>query len=70
MATDPQLRAEIQDAVNDVNATVSHAEGIKKFYILETDLTEEENELTPTLKVKRNVVAQRYAHAIDHLYTR
>lgn len=70
MATDPQLRAEIQDAVNDVNATVSHAEGIKKFYILETDLTEEENELTPTLKVKRNVVAQRYADAIDHLYTR
>lgn len=70
LATDPQLRAEIQDAVNDVNATVSHAEGIKKFYILEADLTEEENELTPTLKVKRNVVAQRYAHAIDHLYTR
>ena len=70
LATDPQLRAEIQDAVNDVNATVSHAEGIKKFYIREADLTEEENELTPTLKVKRNVVAQRYAHAIDHLYTR
>lgn len=70
LATDPQLRAEIQDAVNDVNATVSHAEGIKKFYILETDLTEEENELTPTLKVKRNVVAQRYADAIDHLYKR
>ena len=53
-----------------MNATVSHAEGIKKFYILETDLTEEENELTPTLKVKRNVVAQRYADAIDHLYKR
>lgn len=70
LATEPQLRAEIQDAVNDVNATVSHAEGIKKFYILEADLTEEEDELTPTLKVKRNVVAQRYADAIDHLYTR
>ena len=70
LATEPQLRAEIQDAVNDVNATVSHAEGIKKFYILESDLTEEEDELTPTLKVKRNVVAQRYADAIDHLYTR
>ncbi|MFH0411367.1 AMP-dependent synthetase/ligase [Corynebacterium sp. L4756] len=70
LAVDPQLRAEIQDAINEVNATVSHAEGIKKFYILESDLTEEGNELTPTLKVKRNVVAQRYADAIDHLYTR
>ena len=70
LATEPQLRAEIQDAINKVNATVSHAEAIKKFYILESDLTEEENELTPTLKVKRNVVAQRYSDAIDHLYTR
>ncbi|MDN6135875.1 long-chain fatty acid--CoA ligase [Corynebacterium sp.] len=70
LATEPQLRAEIQDAINEVNATVSHAEAIKKFYILESDLTEEENELTPTLKVKRNVVAQRYSDAIDHLYIR
>lgn len=70
LATEPQLRAEIQDAINEVNATVSHAEAIKKFYILESDLTEEENELTPTLKVKRNVVAQRYSDAIEHLYTR
>ncbi|WIM70255.1 AMP-dependent synthetase/ligase [Corynebacterium suedekumii] len=70
LATNPGLRAEIQDAVNTVNSTVSSAEGIKKFYILDRDLTEEENELTPTLKVKRNVVAQRYSDAIDHLYQR
>ena len=70
LSTDPALRAEIQDAVNQVNASVSHAEAIKKFYILETDLSEEENELTPTMKVKRNVVAQRYADAIEHLYKR
>lgn len=70
LATDATLRAEIQDAINQVNATVSHAEAIKKFYILESDLTEEGNELTPTMKVKRNVVAQRYASAIDHLYKR
>lgn len=70
IATDPTLRAELQDAVNKVNTTVSHAEGIKKFYILESDLTEDENELTPTMKVKRNVVAQRYASAIEHIYKR
>lgn len=70
LATDASLRAEIQDAINQVNASVSHAEAIKKFYILESDLSEEENELTPTMKVKRNVVAQRYADAIEHLYKR
>ncbi|QCB28969.1 AMP-dependent synthetase/ligase [Corynebacterium endometrii] len=70
LATDATLRAELQDAVNQVNATVSHAEAIKKFYILESDLTEEENELTPTMKVKRNVVAERYADAIAHIYKR
>ncbi len=70
LAMDPALRAEIQDAVNTVNSTVSQAEGIRKFYILDRDLTEEENELTPTMKVKRNIVAQRYADAIRHLYKR
>lgn len=70
IATDPALRAEIQDAVNNANATVSHSEAIKKFYILDRDLTEEADELTPTLKVKRNVVVRRYADAIDHIYNR
>lgn len=70
MAHDPVLRAEIQDAINEVNSTVSSAEGIKKFYILDQDLTEEADELTPTMKVKRNVVTRRYADAIDHIYKR
>ena len=69
VATDATLRAEIQDAINQVNTTVSHAEAIKKFFILESDLTEEDNELTPTMKVKRYVVAQRYAGAIDQIYS-
>ena len=68
VSADPGLRADIQDAINQVNATVSHAEGIKKFVILDQDLTEESNELTPTLKVKRYVVAQRYAADIERLY--
>lgn len=70
IATNATLRAELQDAINQVNATVSHAEAIKKFFILDHDLTEEENELTPTLKVKRNIVAQRYSDAIAHIYKR
>lgn len=70
IATDAALRAEVQDAINNANATVSHSEAIKKFYILDRDLTEADNELTPTLKVKRNIVVQRYADAIDHIYNR
>ena len=66
----PQLRAEIQDAVNVANATVSHAEAIKKFRILDRDLSEQDGEMTPTMKVKRNVVFQRFADDIDALYLR
>ncbi|MDO4909303.1 MAG: long-chain fatty acid--CoA ligase [Corynebacterium sp.] len=68
VATDPALRALIQDAINDANSTVSHAESIKKFYILDRDLSEAENELTPTMKIKRNVVVQRYAKEINFIY--
>lgn len=64
----PALRAEIQDAVNQANTTVSHAEGIKKYCILDRELTEEADELTPTMKIKRNVVTRRYSDAIDWLY--
>ncbi|MCS4490572.1 long-chain fatty acid--CoA ligase [Corynebacterium sp. ES2794-CONJ1] len=70
LATNPMLRAEIQDAVNQANASVSHAEAIKKFYILDRDLTEGDDELTPTMKVKRAVVQRRYAAEIEHLYQR
>ncbi|WP_115686060.1 long-chain fatty acid--CoA ligase [Corynebacterium senegalense] len=70
MSQNPQLRAEIQDAINVANATVSHAEAIKKFRILDRDLSEQDDEMTPTLKVKRNVVFQRFAEDIDALYLR
>ena len=50
-----ELRAAVQNVVNEANKTVSHAEQIKKFRILTRDLSEEEGEITPTLKVKRKV---------------
>ncbi|WP_454165823.1 AMP-dependent synthetase/ligase [Gordonia iterans] len=68
LVKDPDLHAEIQSAIDEANATVSHAEGIKKFRILKTDFTEETGELTPTLKVKRKVVAEKFSHAIDKIY--
>ncbi|MDY5785115.1 long-chain fatty acid--CoA ligase [Corynebacterium sp.] len=70
LVTSPLLQAEVQDAVNVANATVSHAEAIKKFRILDRDLSEQDDEMTPTLKVKRNVVFRRFAEDIDALYRR
>ena len=68
LAAQPALRAEIQDAINNANASVSHAEGIKKYHILGRELTEEEGELTPTFKVKRNVVAEHFRAQIEGIY--
>lgn len=70
LAQDPALRAEVQDAVNMANATVSRTEAIKKFRILDRDLSERHDEMTPTMKVKRNVVFQRFQEDIDKLYQR
>ncbi|MGC4959954.1 AMP-dependent synthetase/ligase [Gordonia sp. DT101] len=70
LAGDDDLRAEVQAAVDDANKTVSHAEAIKKFRILPDDFTEQTGEMTPTLKVKRNVVVQKFADDIDAIYTR
>jgi long-chain acyl-CoA synthetase len=62
------MRAEVQAAVDGVNAKVGPVEQIKRFKILPRDLTQETGELTPTLKVKRNVVSDRNAAEIDALY--
>jgi long-chain acyl-CoA synthetase len=68
LVDDPDLRADVQSAVDDANKAVSHAETIKKFRILPTEFTEAGGELTPKMNIKRNVVAKEYAHEIDALY--
>ena len=68
LATDPDLVAEIDTAVKRANLTVSHAESIRKFRILPVDFTEDTGELTPTLKVKRSVVAEKFASDIEAIY--
>jgi long-chain acyl-CoA synthetase len=65
---DPDLRGEIEEAIAQANKAVSRAESIRKYTILPQDFTIEGGELTPTLKVKRNVVADRYAEEIENLY--
>ncbi|MDQ2788837.1 MAG: long-chain fatty acid--CoA ligase [Actinomycetota bacterium] len=68
LVDDPELRAEVQRAVDDANKTVSRAEAIRKFRILSGDFTEDGGQLTPSLKVKRAVVAKEFAAEIETLY--
>lgn len=65
---DPDLRRAIQAAVDDANAAVSQVESIKTFRILPSDFTEANGMLTPSLKVKRNVVEKEYADEIASIY--
>ena len=65
---DPALLAEFQAAIDDANKAVSHAEAIKKFAIVDEDFTEAGGQLTPTLKVRRNIVMEQYAAQIAALY--
>jgi long-chain acyl-CoA synthetase len=68
-AEDADVLAEIQSAVDDANKAVSKAEAIKRFKILAVDWTEESGALTPSLKLKRNVVMKEYATEVDALYS-
>jgi long-chain acyl-CoA synthetase len=67
-ATHPVVIAEVQAAVDRVNKTVSKAEAIKKFVILDTELTQESGHVTPSLKVKRKSVTEDFAAQIAELY--
>jgi long-chain acyl-CoA synthetase len=60
----------IQEVLDDANAKYAQVEQIKKFAILDHDLSVEDGELTPTLKVKRNVVNEKYAGVFEQLYAR
>ncbi|MCW2871150.1 MAG: putative long chain fatty acid:CoA ligase, partial [Streptomyces oryziradicis] len=67
---DPDLVAAVQQAVDDGNAAVSHAEAVKKFRILPGQFTEESGHVTPSLKLKRNVILTDFADEIEAIYTR
>jgi long-chain acyl-CoA synthetase len=63
-----EVRQLVQDELDRVNSNYASVEQIKKFAILERELSIEDGELTPTLKVKRAVVNERYAELLDSLY--
>ena len=67
---DLKLRSEIGSVIDDANQTVSKAESIRKFTILPVDWTEEGGQITPSLKLKRNVVMRQFRDDIDAIYTK
>jgi len=69
LTADAELLAAIQQGVDEANRAVSKAEGIKKFRILPVDFTEAGGQITPSLKLKRNVVLEQYADDIAAIYT-
>jgi long-chain acyl-CoA synthetase len=68
LAVAPEVVALIQKAVDDLNATLPSYETIKKFTILPRDFDQESGEMTPTLKVKRKFVTEKYRELLDRMY--
>jgi long-chain acyl-CoA synthetase len=68
LASHPRVHELVQAELDEANEKYAQVEKVKKFTILDHDLSQETGELTPTLKVKRNVVNEKYAHLFDALY--
>ena len=68
MAADPRVRELLQREVDAANARFARIEQVKRFDVLESDLSQDAGELTPTMKVKRAVVERRYADTFSALY--
>jgi len=69
-AKDADVLAEVQAAVDNANKAVSKAESIRKFAILSDEWTEENGQLTPSMKLKRNVVMSQFADEVEDLYAK
>ena len=63
-----EVQTLIQGELDRVNQKFARVEQIKKFFLLETQLTAEDEELTPTMKLKRKLVEKKYAPQIDAMY--
>jgi long-chain acyl-CoA synthetase len=68
LASNPDVKAAIEAHVEKINQNFARVEQVKKIAILSEDLSQEHGELTPTLKVKRAVVAQKHEDQIEQLY--
>jgi len=70
LSANPKVLEVVAAAVERVNSEMSHAEGIKRWTVLPRDFTLDAEEITPTLKVRRKVITEKYAAAIERLYVK
>ncbi len=68
LATHPEVKELIQREVDKANSHFARVETIKKFIILDKELDYDDEELTPTMKVKRSIIEKKYKHLIDTMY--
>ena len=68
MAKNEKVLQAVQEQVDEANSQVANVQGIKKFVILDKEWTDSSGELTPTLKLKRNVIAEMYNDEIESMY--
>ena len=68
LASDERLRAELQQAVDEANVDLARFEQIKRFAVLPRDFSAEEDEITPTMKLRRKIITERFSEHIDSLY--
>jgi long-chain acyl-CoA synthetase len=65
----PEVQQLIQDEIDRVNKKFARVEQIKKFFLLDTQLSAEDEELTPTMKLKRKLVEKKYNPQIEAMYS-
>ena len=68
MSKNSKVVEAIQEQIDEANSKVARVQQIKKFTLLENEWTDSSGELTPTLKLKRNVIAERYKNEIESMY--
>ncbi|TFZ07881.1 AMP-dependent synthetase/ligase [Ramlibacter humi] len=68
LARAPQVQELIQREIDRVNAKFARVEQVKKFFLLDTQLTAEDEELTPTMKLKRKLVERKYSPQVEAMY--
>jgi len=70
LSEDPKVLAAVQGVVDKVNESLSQVEKIKKWTVLPRDFTQEAEEITPTMKVKRKTINEKYADVIERMYAK
>jgi long-chain acyl-CoA synthetase len=68
IAADPELRRRLQRAVDRVNADLSVVEKIRRFIIADAPFSIENEQLTPSMKIRRHVISKVYGERLDGLY--